>query len=317
MTFHSIERLGPPFHSVSEVGVVIPRGGRAEVANIERKLLFFLEADCLMTIPGAGDFPIRKGDICVIPRRCLQHYRLDGKRQSPRVHALKITLALPPLPGPGERARRRAAPGDPERDLTAFAQHHFGEIQHWPAAQDATMQESIRAIRAEAEQHRPGIRHRVRALCADLLVHVARQQHETPRRAQATGTGFGFIVTQTKEFLLRNVGRELTLGDVAWQVKKSEEHLARVFRKVTGQTVFDYLRTIRLESAKTLLFNSDLTLTEIAARTGFSSLALFSRNFTQYVGRNPSAYRQARAEAFFVASNSSRRSRTTRKINSS
>ena len=76
----------------------------------------------------------------------------------------------------------------------------------------------------------------------------------------------------------------------------SEEHLARVFRKVTGQTVFDYLRTIRLENAKTLLIDSSRTLSEIAALTGFGSLSLFSRNFSQYVGQSPSAYRQARAQ---------------------
>jgi AraC-like DNA-binding protein len=104
-------------------------------------------------------------------------------------------------------------------------------------------------------------------------------------------------VVQAKEFLIRNHARDLTLGEVAWSVKKSEEHLARIFRRVTGQTVFDYLRTVRLEMAKTLLINSEKTLTEIASATGFGSLALFSRSFKQYVGINPSGYRQQRSQA--------------------
>lgn len=296
MTFHSIERLGPPFHSVSEVGLVIPRNGVTDVHNVEYKLLFFLEADCLMGIPGFGEFHVRKGDICCLPRRCLQRYWVSGRPHVSRVHAVKIMFSLPLLPAPGEPGARPKPPsGDPEKDLTAFVQHHFSEIRHLPAAQHAAMQDIMRGIRTEAEEHRPGIRHRVHALCTNLVVHLARRLHEAPARPSSVAAGYGAIVNQTKEFLLRHMARELTLAEIAWHVKKSEEHLSRVFRRVTGQTVFDYLRTVRLESAKTLLIDSDQTMTEIARRTGFTSLSLFSRNFSQYVGQSPTVYREARA----------------------
>jgi AraC-like DNA-binding protein len=157
------------------------------------------------------------------------------------------------------------------------------------------MQEILRAIRREAEDHPPGIRHRVRALATNLVVHVARMVHENPAPAPVSAASQAPLVNQVKEYLLRNYARELTLGEIAWHVRKSDEHIARIFRKVTGQTVFEYLRTVRLESAKTLLINSDKTLTEIARLSGFGSLALFSRNFTHYVGRSASAYRKERA----------------------
>ncbi|MBC7369312.1 MAG: helix-turn-helix transcriptional regulator [Undibacterium sp.] len=297
MTFHSIERLGHPFASVSELGLVIPRDSEMLVRNPEVKLLFFLQAECEQEIDGVGRFPMKAGDICVVPRLCLQHYRLVRPRDLPRIHVLKISLGLPPLPAPGQPAGKFAVKGNPESDLGAFCQHHFTEIRHLPAAQDAPMQEIMLAIRREAEEHRAGIRHRVRALCTNLLVHVARRLHDSPAVAKATAAGHGFVVNQAKEFLRRNFAQALTLGEIAWHVKMSEEHLARVFRKVTGQTVFDYLRTVRLESAKTLLIDSSQTLTEIAALTGFGSLSLFSRNFSQYVGQSPSAYRQARAQS--------------------
>ncbi|MEO7415304.1 MAG: helix-turn-helix transcriptional regulator [Opitutaceae bacterium] len=293
MTFHSIERLGRPFASVSELGLVIPRDSELLVRNTEMKLLFFLQADCVQEIEGAGNFPIKAGDICVVPRVCLQRYRQTAGRDSERLHVLKVSLSVPAWPATGPN---KAARGQPETDLTAFCRHHFTAIRHLPGAQNAPMQEIMLAIRREAEQHRPGIRHRVRALCTNLLVHVARLLHETPGVDRPAGAGAGSAVNQTKEYLLRNFAKPLSLGEVAWHVKMSEEHLARVFRKVTGQTVFDYLRTIRLESAKTLLVDSSRTLTEIAAQTGFGSLSLFSRNFSQYVGRPPSVYRQQQAQ---------------------
>jgi AraC-like DNA-binding protein len=200
---------------------------------------------------------------------------------------LKISLSPPPLPALGQPAAKPFTGGNPEADFADFVRHHFTEIRHLPGAQDARMQEIMLAIRREAEDHRAGIRHRVRALCTNLVIHVARLLHDAPAAAQTTAAGHGFR---------RNFAKPLTLGEVAWHTKMSEEHLARIFRKITGQTVFDYLLTVRLENAKTLLINSNKTLTEIAAETGFSSLSLFSRNFGKAIGQSPSAYRQARAQ---------------------
>lgn len=298
MTFHSIERLGAPYASVSELGFVIPKGGEIHLVNVEHKVVFYLQARCTLLIEGEGEYAIEAGDVVVVPRHCVQRYRA-GAGGVAQLHALKILFSLPPLPGKGDGPGQVEEQGDPEIDLTAFIQHHFRQIRYLPRAQTAAMQEILRAIRREAEHHGPGIRHRVRALCTNLVVHVARRLHEAPLApaTAASGAGAGAVVVQAKEFLIRNHARDLTLGEVAWSVKKSEEHLARIFRRVTGQTVFDYLRTVRLEMAKTLLINSEKTLTEIASATGFGSLALFSRSFKQYVGINPSGYRQQRSQA--------------------
>jgi hypothetical protein len=165
MIFHSIERLGAPFASVSELGLVIPQDGELLVRNAEVKLLFFLQADCLQEIEGVGTFPVKTGDICVVPRTCLQHYRQIAAKDSARLHVLKISLSPPPLPALGQPAAKPFTGGNPEADLTDFVRHHFTEIRHLPGAQDARMQEIMLAIRREAEDHRAGIRHRVRALC--------------------------------------------------------------------------------------------------------------------------------------------------------
>lgn len=295
MTFHSIERLGSPFSTVSELGFVIPEGGDVTVQNPERKLLFFLQANCTGEIDDFGSFPVRTGDILIVPRRCVQHYRVGRAGENPKVHALKIAFNFPLLAAPAKPTTSHRVQGNPESDFGAFVRHHFREIRHLPGAQTAPMQEILRAIRRDIEEHPLGIRHRVRALSTNLVVHVARIVHEAHAPKASAEPGQGSLVNHVKEYLLRNYARPLTLGEIAWQVRKSEEHVARVIRKVTGQTVLGYLRTIRLEQAKTLLINSDKTLTEIARLTGFSSLALFSRNFAHYVGRSASAYRQERS----------------------
>src|SRR5688500_9391147 len=115
MTFHSIERLGSPFAAVAELGFAIPPDGDVVVDNREQKLVFFLQADCAQEIDGVGAFGVQTGDVLVVPRVCVQRYRLRTPRSSSKVHALKISFALPAL----TIGLRAPAVDDPEESLTA------------------------------------------------------------------------------------------------------------------------------------------------------------------------------------------------------
>jgi AraC-like DNA-binding protein len=103
----------------------------------------------------------------------------------------------------------------------------------------------------------------------------------------------GQIVAAAKEFIFKHFSKDLTLGEIAWHVGKGEEHLARVFKSETGQSVFDYVRETRINQAKTLMMNPVGSLTEIAERCGFHTLSFFSRTFRQHSGMSPSHYRHS------------------------
>jgi AraC-like DNA-binding protein len=60
---------------------------------------------------------------------------------------------------------------------------------------------------------------------------------------------------------------------------------------VAGQSLFSYFQHLRLERAKLTLLNSEKNVTEIADECGFSSVALFCRNFKQYTQMTPLDYR--------------------------
>jgi AraC-like DNA-binding protein len=71
----------------------------------------------------------------------------------------------------------------------------------------------------------------------------------------------------------------------------SEAHFIRTFRATFGETPHRYLQRRRLERAMYLLRESDVSVTDICFRVGFSSLGTFSRTFSQIVGESPSSYR--------------------------
>ncbi len=71
----------------------------------------------------------------------------------------------------------------------------------------------------------------------------------------------------------------------------SPAHFSRRFRAAYSETPYSYLMTRRIERAKTLFRNTDLSVTEVCMAVGCTSLGSFSAKFTELVGEPPSAYR--------------------------
>jgi LacI family transcriptional regulator len=68
--------------------------------------------------------------------------------------------------------------------------------------------------------------------------------------------------------------------------------LQRAFRKHVGRTILDELRRVRVERAKSLLVTTDLSMPQVAARSGFSSAPKLSEMFHREAGITPTSYRR-------------------------
>ena len=71
----------------------------------------------------------------------------------------------------------------------------------------------------------------------------------------------------------------------------SEAHFARAFKEAFGVPPHRYLLTRRIEKATALLRDTDLSITEIAFETGWSSLGTFTRTFRDVTGESPGELR--------------------------
>jgi AraC-like DNA-binding protein len=72
----------------------------------------------------------------------------------------------------------------------------------------------------------------------------------------------------------------------------SRAYFSRSFKAAFGETPHQYLMTRRMERAKALLRDGDLSVTAVCFAVGFSSLGSFSAQFKRLVGESPSAYRE-------------------------
>ncbi|MEU3566749.1 helix-turn-helix transcriptional regulator [Kitasatospora sp. NPDC091257] len=91
-----------------------------------------------------------------------------------------------------------------------------------------------------------------------------------------------------------NIGEILTIDDMAQAAVYSKFHFSREFQRVTGVSPRRFLSAIRIEAAKRLLIETDLSVTEISHRVGYNSVGTFSSRFASSVGTSPTMFRQLR-----------------------
>ncbi len=102
------------------------------------------------------------------------------------------------------------------------------------------------------------------------------------------------ILTMAKQYIADNSESAPSVRDVAVYCHIGEKQLTRIFRRYEGITVFEYIRRERLELAKRLLDEGELTLREISERLGFASEYYFNEFFKKGAGMPPGAYRKTR-----------------------
>lgn len=96
---------------------------------------------------------------------------------------------------------------------------------------------------------------------------------------------------RAKELIDAEYTRPLNLDELAQAANFSRYHFLRAFRRVYFQTPHEYMTRKRIERAKELLAQSELTVTAICFEVGFESLGSFSTLFHKQVGWSPSIYR--------------------------
>ena len=94
-----------------------------------------------------------------------------------------------------------------------------------------------------------------------------------------------------KDLMDRDYAEPLDLEAIAQTAGYSRFHFIRAFRDAYGRTPGDYLSARRIERARELLRNANLTVTEVCLLVGCSSLGSFSTRFKAEVGVSPSEYR--------------------------
>ena len=112
------------------------------------------------------------------------------------------------------------------------------------------------------------------------------------RNIQHTG-----VFTKTKEYIWSNYNQDISLNKLAEAVGINPYYLSHLFRKEMGISFLEYLTSVRMSIAKSLLKQTPMSIMEICLEVGYQDPSHFAKIFKKKEGAHPTEYRKKLIES--------------------
>jgi two-component system response regulator YesN len=102
----------------------------------------------------------------------------------------------------------------------------------------------------------------------------------------------GNILKTAMNYINDNFQKDISLDDVSRVVNISPYYFSKIFKEENGLNFIEYLTNVRIDKAKKLLEDSNLSIKEICLSCGYTDPNYFSRSFKKNVGVTPTEYKE-------------------------
>ena len=133
----------------------------------------------------------------------------------------------------------------------------------------------------------------IRLKLLEALLMFARAQIPHVPDTGETGTAGKKTIWDILQYVHLHYADKLTLETLSRKYNVSGPFISQAFKRVSGQGFLEYLHTLRINSALTLLATTELPVSDIAAEVGFDSYRSFARVFKKRKGITPGEYRES------------------------
>lgn len=99
------------------------------------------------------------------------------------------------------------------------------------------------------------------------------------------------LVENIKALIQKDYAKFENVSEITESFYISKNHLNLIFKRQTGENIFDYLMKTRIYYAKQMLADTDMRVYEISEKIGYKSTAYFTSVFKQFTGQTPKEYR--------------------------
>jgi AraC-like DNA-binding protein len=166
----------------------------------------------------------------------------------------------------------------------------IGKPQSKPCCDLVRMKDWIDLIRKGRDENREIVLLEIQARLRRFVQDLNRDRREKPAPSSRPPVNLGRFEKMVK-FISQNYLQPIQVPDVARAGGVSRTHAMRVFRRITGMSVLEYLTQHRISHAQRLLATTTQKITAIAYGCGFRSQTRFFASFRKFVGLTPAKYR--------------------------
>jgi AraC-like DNA-binding protein/CheY-like chemotaxis protein len=101
-----------------------------------------------------------------------------------------------------------------------------------------------------------------------------------------------FILKAVVKYIDANISGRIDINELAQLTRWSSQHFIRVFTQFMGDTPYQHILKKKMEKAKVLITETDISMKDIAFELSFNSYGNFCKIFKRETGKNPDEYRK-------------------------
>lgn len=128
----------------------------------------------------------------------------------------------------------------------------------------------------------------------DLLIKalfiLLYREHDEAGQASELGQRQQRAVRQAMAYLRARPSERVSYAELAESVELSQQYLSKIFKKVAGCSIKQFIIDVRLERALSLLQETSMNVSQVGEALGYSNIYLFSKQFKQRYGQPPSHF---------------------------
>lgn len=158
-----------------------------------------------------------------------------------------------------------------------------------------SMMQSFKYILKEIREPRNDSELMVRTSLYHLLLQICRSRECVKEKHQKISV-ISPVISECKEWLIKNIHLNVSTQELAKRAGLSLSQFYERFNRELGLPPGEFIKKERVELAKTLLLETDKSITQIAFELGFSSSQYFSTVFKTYTFETPRHYRTKKRE---------------------
>jgi len=142
----------------------------------------------------------------------------------------------------------------------------------------------------EYESKNPGYELSIKACIYQLLVFLLRNHVQVVLTSDEYTARMRNLkrFNNLIEYIENNYSSKITIEQLCTMAHISRFHFCHIFKDMTGKSLGEYLNLLRINKAYSMLKDSELNITEVAAACGFDDANYFSRLFKKYKKVSPS-----------------------------
>ena len=99
------------------------------------------------------------------------------------------------------------------------------------------------------------------------------------------------LIKKVKEYVVKNLDKELSLNSIANTFYINSSNLSKVFKEETGINLIDFIIDLRIEKSRHMILTTGKSIDEIAGISGYNNTSYFIKKFKEKYGYTPKQYR--------------------------